>query len=424
MKSNSIKTVLDNGVRIITEALPVRTVSVGFWVDVGSRDENSLNNGCAHFVEHMLFKGTTSRSPVQIAMELDGLGGASNAFTSKENTCLYATVLDSQLAPLISIYSDLFLHSLFAQDEVVRESSVILQEIDMIEDTPEDQVHDLFAGIIWKGHPLSNTVLGNPDVVSSMTSARLQDFVGRFYSPENIIIAAAGGGLEHNAFVDLVAEQFSLLPSRRVSQKKDRNHSVRKRPEHLPYQRQIVTRPFEQVHITIGTYGLAAGSPERYALLLLNVLLGGNMSSRLFQEVREKRGLAYSICSFSEAQIDSGQIGIYTGVNPQNVQESIGLIEEIVADFARGSVEESDLERAKGFVRSSLYLSAENMDARMMRLAKNEFIFRQQISLSEVELALAKVTTEEVNDLARRLFAQPMSGLILGPVPEKGVVHW
>ncbi len=391
-------------------------------MDAGSRDEDSQNNGCAHFVEHMLFKGTASRSSKQIARELDGLGGASNAFTSKENTCLYATVLDSQLPPLISIYSDLFLHSEFKRDEVLRESSVILQELDMVEDTPEELIHDFFAAIIWSGNPLSNTILGTRDNVASMTPERLQEFVNHFYAPENIIIAAAGG-LEHNHLVDYVAAEFSDLPKRAAS--KDFGDSLKRTgPEFLPEQRKIFTRPFEQAHITLGTYGLPAGSPDRYALLLLNILLGGNMSSRLFQEVREKRGLAYSIGSFSESNVDSGQVGIYTGVNPQKVQESIEVITDIVADFARGILQEKDLERAKGFARANLYLSSENMDARMMRLAKNELIFQQQISLSEIDAALVNVNVEEVNNLAGKLFAKPMSGVILGPVNETDVINW
>jgi predicted Zn-dependent peptidase len=371
----------------------------------------------------MLFKGTPSRGPEQIARELDGLGGASNAFTSKESTCLYATVLDSQLPALISIYSDLFLHSEFNRDEVLRERSVILQELDMVEDTPEDLVHDLFASMIWAGHPLSNTVLGSRENVSSMTPERLRGFVNGFYSPEKIVIAAAGG-LEHDSFVDLLAEKFSTLPQRHPGEISADCRSRRTRPELLAGRREICSRPFEQAHIVLGTYGLPADAPERYALLLLNILLGGNMSSRLFQELREKRGLAYSIGSFTESNIDSGHVGIYTGVNPRNAEESIELIEEIAAGLARGDVLENDLQRAKGYARAGLYLAAENMDSRMMRLAKNEFIFKRQISLAEVDSALARVGVDEVNTLAVELFAEPMSGFILGPISDHGVVNW
>ncbi len=422
MKSRCTKTVLDNGVRIITESLPVRTVSVGIWVDAGSRDEDGRTNGCAHFVEHMLFKGTAKRSAGQIARELDGLGGASNAFTSKETTCLYATVLDSQLAHLVSIYSDLFLHSEFNQDEVSRECSVILQELDMVEDTPEDLIHDIFASQIWAGHPLSNTVLGTRDNVSSMTPRRLQDFVDSFYAPEKIIIAAAGG-VDHDLFVDLLADEFSALPKRGVG-KNTAFTQGRVRPVCHANKREVHTRSFEQVNIALGSYGLPAGAPERYAFLLLNILLGGNMSSRLFQEVREKRGLAYSIGSFYESNIDSGHVCIYTGVNPQKVEESIGIIEKIVADLAKGTVRKKDLDRAKAYARSNLYLGAENMDARMMRLAKNEHIFNRHISMTEVDESLANVHVDEINSVAGKILSGSLSGVILGPITEKDVAGY
>lgn len=418
MSSTTKKTLLDNGIRIVTESLPGRTVSVGIWVDVGSRDENCRTNGTAHFVEHMLFKGTACRNAGQIAQELDGLGGASNAFTSKDSTCLYATVLDSQLPQLMDIYADLFLHSQFNDDEVERERSVILQEIDSVEDAPDDLIHELFSKLIWEGSPLSQTVLGQRQIVAAISSENLKEFIAELYLPKKIIIAAAGH-VDHDNFVTMIEKQFSSLGDYRFA-KNEGNQNPREVPLAKPPKRQNYIKPLEQEHMVLGTYGLAARSSHLYALSLLNVVLGGNMSSRLFQEVRERRGLAYSVFSFIESNLDCGDISIYTGVNPKTSRKTLAIIEKIVDTLGNGTITAEELLRAKGYARASLYLGAENMDSRMLRLVRNEHIFNRPISFAEVDADIAKVSLLEVNSLAEQLFTRPLSGVFLGPLQEIG----
>lgn len=415
------KTVLDNGLRIVTERLPhSRLVSVGVWVDVGSRDEHDLNNGCAHFVEHMFFKGTQSRTAQQIARELDVLGGAANAFTSRENTCYYATVLDSHLAQLVPLLADLFLNSLFSQDDIDRERQVILQEISMVEDTPDDQIHDLFASLLWGRHPLGNTVLGGRGVVSAMDSKKLTDYVKQYYTPNRILISAAGN-VDHDEFVGLWKDLNSIPGP--PDPENGKGVERRKPVEVLP-QRQVYGKPLEQVHIILGTYGLPSPAAERYAYLLLNVLLGGNMSSRLFQEVREKRGLVYSIYSYISSYVDSGYISIYLGVDKESLNEALSLAVQEVQKLLAEPVGSEELENVKEFVKAGLYLSADNMEAIMMRIARNELTFGRYISLDEVVSEIDRVDPSQVGRLAGRLFQdRDLTMAALGPL-DSDEIDW
>jgi len=408
---NYRKTVLNNGIRIITETIPGRTVSLGIWINTGSRNENSQSNGCSHFVEHMLFKGTPTRTSRQISRQLDALGGASNAFTSREHTCLYATVLDSQLPTLTSICSDLFLNSTFDAKELDRERLVILQEIDMVEDTPEDLIHDLFNSLFWGEHPLGLTVLGSKEVVGGMTSTRLMEYMSQHYTPDRIVVAAAGN-LDHEQFVDMVGEHFSVLSPQESSP------GPKAAPELKPPSSKIFQRDLEQAHVIMGTYGLPLTSEQRYSLTLLNILLGGNMSSQLFQEIREKRGLAYSVYSFGDCLSDTGQLGIYAGVNPDNVKPTIELIQSIVRQLAEAGVSSDELERAKGYARAAMYLSAESMDSRMLRLARNEYGFGRFLPFAEAEEGIAQVSLDDMKGLAHTLFNDQMSMVVLGPISE------
>lgn len=409
------KTVLPNGVRIVSEQMThVRSVSLGFWADVGARDEDAGNNGSAHFVEHMFFKGTKTRSAQQIAMELDVLGGMSNAFTSRENTVVYAKVLDSQLAVLVSLLGDLFLGSVFPEEEVARESQVILQEISMVEDTPDDFIHDLFGTTFWGGHPLGNPVLGSREVVAAMDSKKIIDYIDRAYAPERILIAASGK-VDHDALVDLLAPAFSSLPSRQGPQPR--------RPPSYPDPRQVVfAKDLEQVHLVLGMRGLSVSSADRYKLLLLNTILGGNMSSRLFQEIREKNGLAYSIYSFASSYLDSGYLGIYLGVDPQTTNEALGLLGQELAKMGTSPVSDGELGNAKEYAKGGLFLSTDNVEARMMRLAQNEMYFGRDIPLDEVAAGVDAVTQEEVHELAARLLnGTGVTAVALGPVTESDI---
>ena len=406
------KTHLENGVRIVTEKIPyVRTVSVGIWVDVGSRDEHEEDNGSAHFVEHMLFKGTKKRSARRIAMELDVLGGMSNAFTSRELTCFYATIIDSNLHRLVDLFIDMFLDSRFDPEEVTREQQVILQEISMVDDTPDDLIHDLFSSELWGDHSLGRTVLGTRGVVGSMDSARLREFIGRLYTPERILIAAAGN-VDHDHFVRMWEERFGKLS--RISGEKD----IRTKPAERPPSHTLVKRPLEQVHTILGTYGLPIDSEERYKLILLNIILGGNMSSRLFQEVREKRGLAYSIYSYLDSYIDAGCLAIYMGVGPAFFHEATNLVVSEVERLTAEAVSEKELANAKDYAKGGLLLASENMEARMTRIARNEVCFGRYFSFDEVADDIDRVTSQEVTELAGKIFSRKLTRAVLGPVSE------
>ena len=410
------KTVLPNGIRIITEALPhSKVVSVGVWIDVGSRDEHDLNSGSAHFVEHMLFKGTGKRSAQEIARELDVLGGSANAFTTRENTCLHATVMDSNLPILVELFTDLLADSLFADDEIERERQVILQEIHMVEDMPDDHIHDLFAALLWGMHPLGKTILGSHEIVAAMDSRKLREYVQKYYTTDKIVVAAAGN-VAHDAFVALWQKAFD-----KFGQASD-SALARKEPVRLPSNRKIYAKPLEQAHILLGAYGLPVIDADRFGYLLLNVLLGGNMSSRLFQEIREKRGLAYSIYSYISSYCDSGYLAIYLGVDRESVTESLALIAEEISILQNTSVSGTELANAKDFVKSSLFLSMENMEAIMTRIARNELSFGKYIPLAEVISSIDRVTGEDILRLSRKVFGrQELTLAGLGPFEKTGI---
>ncbi len=400
---------------MVSEYIPhARTACVGIWVDVGARDEHDLTSGCSHFVEHMLFKGTQGRSASQIAMELDVLGGMSNAFTSKDATCYYGMVLDSQLPRFVELLSDIFLHSVFDEEEIERERHVILQEISMVEDTPEEHVHELFEGLLWGRHPLGNTILGPTEVISRMDRVKLLDHIKTFYTPDRIVFAAAGN-VQHEVFCDLIAENFSSLASQEFSNRK------RKEPQEQQAVRRIFTKQLEQVHVTMGTYGMSVVADERYSLMLLNILLGGNMSSRLFQEIREKRGLAYSVHSYLDAYVDSGYVGMYIGVNPENLNKSIAVIRNELERFTAEPVSDKELANAKEYARTGLFLAADNLEMRMTRIARNELYFGRNVEFDEVVEGLTAVTSSDLCELAQRIFSKEMTTAVLGPVSDRDI---
>ncbi|MFN2368686.1 MAG: M16 family metallopeptidase [Desulfurivibrionaceae bacterium] len=406
------KTVLDNSLRIMTERLPSRLVSLGIWVEVGSRDEDDRNNGSAHFAEHMFFKGTRLRSAQQIAKELDMLGGMSNAFTSSEYTCYYLTVIDDRLTEAVELLADLFLNSTFAPEEIDRERQVILQEIAMVEDTPDDLVHEMFSALYWRGHGLANPVLGRAEVVSALDSSSLTEFVVANYRPERIVITAAGN-VDHRIFTELCRDRFGKMPPAGAPLPERQPP----RPDSFGNKR-IIERPLEQAHTVMGTTGLPADSADRYKHLLLNSILGGNMSSRLFQEIREKRGLAYSVYSYLSNNSDCGYTGIYLGVDPGSWPETLELVHRELAGLRRKGITEEELAGAAEYARGGIYLAAENMEVRMNSLAKNEFTFGRYLSIEELTEAIAGVKCEEVNELAGMIFAEerlPMC--VVGPVP-------
>ena len=410
------KTVLPNGIRVVTESLQhSKVVSVGVWIDVGSRDEHDLNSGSAHFVEHMLFKGTGSRSAQELAREFDVLGGSANAFTTRENTCLHATVLDSNLPKLVELFTDLLGNSLFADEEIERERQVILQEMNMVEDMPDDHIHDLFAGLLWSIHPLGKTILGSHEIVSAMDSNKLREYIQKYYTTDKIVIAAAGK-VDHEDFVSLWQKTF---------EKFDQNGDPaleRNEPALIPANRKIYTKPLEQAHILLGTYGLSVVDADRFGCLLLNVLLGGNMSSRLFQEIREKRGLAYSIYSYIASYSDCGYLAIYLGVDRESVNKSLSLIAREIGALQNSAVSKEELVDVKGFIKSGLFLSMENMEAIMTRIARNEICFGKYIPLEKIVDSIDQVTSDDILRLASRIFGrQELTLAGLGPIEKSGI---
>lgn len=406
------KTTLDNGLRIVTEKLPyVQSVSVGIWVNIGSRDEQEAEAGLSHFIEHMIFKGTQKRSTLQIAKEIDQVGGMANAFTAKEYTCFHARVMSGHMPRILDLLTDIFLNSVFDETNITRERQVILQEIYMTEDTPDEHIHDLFNQNFWPGASLGRSILGSLETVSSLGRQDIQRYQERHYLPDRIVIAAAGD-LEHQAFVDLVGPAFSALP-------KSSNHHVRSAPR-SQNGLSITPKDLEQVHLCLGASFPTALHQERYAAAVFSTLLGGNMSSRLFQEIREKRGLAYSVYSFLSSYMDAGLLGVYAGVGPEHVNETIDLIVAEIRRLCSDPVTEAELAAAKEHLKGSVVLSLESTDNIMTRLAKNEITYTRYISLEEIMRAVEAVTAEDLRRLAETyLHRDSLAMTLLGPVPDR-----
>jgi predicted Zn-dependent peptidase len=403
------KTVLKNGVRIISERLEhLRSVSLAIWVDAGSRDEVKSENGIFHFTEHMIFKGTENRSSLQIAKELDAIGGLSNAFTGKENTCFHARVLGEHFAQLADILSDIFLHSTFDVDDLERERQVILQEISMVEDTPDDHIHVLFNRLFWADHPIGMPVLGNEKTVSAIERETILKYINKFYVPERILVAGAGN-VDHQSMVSYFEPLFSQLEAGNSNPKNDiprSNASV-----------SVQYRDLEQVHICLGGEAPSQTSDRRFACVVLNTILGGNMSSRLFQEIRENRGLAYSVYSFLSSYIDAGLLGVYVATDSQNVNPVLEAIKNEIKKICKGEISKSDLAAAVDHLIGGIYLSSESADNRMLRIAKNEFVFQKYVSYEELVSKLQQVTVDEVVEVASDIFQDGTVSLsTLGPI--------
>ena len=399
------KTVLDNGMRVVTERIShLHSVSMGIWLNVGSRDEQENESGLTHFIEHMLFKGTQKRSALEIAKQLDAVGGMSNAFTSKENTCFHAKVLDTHLPLVVEILSDIFLQSVFDQVEVEREREVILQEINMVEDTPDEYVHILFNQNFWDGNPLGRPIFGNVQTVQSFTREMILGYLNRGYHPDRIVLTAAGN-VDHQEFLELVGPAFSSIERH--------GHSFDRTPPRANSAVDLYPRDIEQIHLCLGTQGTSLLEKERYCCSILNVILGGSMSSRLFQEVRERRGLAYSIYSFVSSHTDAGLMGVYGAVRPGNIKETLELIRQELSRFKREPISATELRAAKEHIKGGIYLAAENTDNRMSRLAKNEIIFNRFVPYEEIEAGLERVTVEDVQALAQQIFKPEVMSLVL-----------
>lgn len=393
----------------------VRSVSMGVWVDVGARDESDAQSGLSHFIEHMIFKGTTRRSAYQIAKEFDAIGGHTNAFTSMENTCYHAKVMDTHLDTMVDILSDIFLNSVFDPEEVERERPVIFQEIGMVEDTPEEYVHLLTGSNFWGDHPLGRSILGSRENILNFSAETIKAFFHRFYHPNQIIISVAGN-VNHDRFVDMVGPAFSSIKNGKPLPKRTTPTPNPKIKTHR--------RKLEQVHVCVATCGLSVTDKDRFAFSLMNTILGGNMSSRLFQEIREKRGLAYSVYSFMMSHVDAGMFGVYSGVSADKVQQTIDLIRDGMDTLCTMPVPAEELQDAKEYTKGNLLLASESVDNQMVRLAQNEFHFGAYIPVDKVVKNIDKVSAEEVQALAQKLFhPQCCSLTVLGPV-KKGSIKF
>ncbi len=408
-ESNIRRTVLANGVRLATERMPhVRSVSVGVWLTRGSRHEPPQHTGIAHFVEHMLFKGTPGRSAEEIAQQVDSIGGQIDAFTSKEYAGYYLKVLDEHLPLAVDILADLICNPLFAEEDIEREKKVILEEIKMVEDTPDDLVHEIFAEGFWSNHPLGRPILGTPASVSALDQKTLREYFADTYVAANFVVVAVGN-LEHWRVQELLERALENSPLKG-------SDAVQGPPVVAPTI-QVRKKDLEQSHIVFGTEALPQHHPDRYAGYALNTTLGGSMSSRLFQNVREKRGLAYSVFSGLSAYQDAGALSIYAGCANDAVAELIDVVVAEIRQMKAGGLDPVELRRAKDHLKGSLMLGLESTSSRMSHLARQEMYRDQTFSLDDMLKAIEKVTAEDVLKLADKFFTNgSLAVTVLGNV--------
>jgi predicted Zn-dependent peptidase len=401
--------VLDNGLRILTERMTqVRSISIGVWLTRGSRHETAERGGIAHFVEHMLFKGTATRSAEDIAQQIDSIGGQLDAFTAKEYASYYIKVLDEHLPLAIDILSDIVRNPAFSPEDLEREKKVVVEEIKMVEDTPDDLVHELFTQGFWENHPLGRPILGTKETVESFNSGLLRSYFSNVYTAKNLIISAVGN-LEHARVRDLVQEKFGSLTE---SGEPARDEAPQVVPRIL-----IRNKELEQSHVCLGVGSYPQNHDDRYASYVLNTLLGGSMSSRLFQNVREKRGLAYAVFSGLSAYRDAGSFTIYAGCSNEAVGQVIDLCVEELKGVKLAPVADAELQRSKDHLKGSLMLSLENTASRMSHLARQEIYFDRQFGLDETLQGIERVTAADVQRVAADLFGNgSLSATVLGNV--------
>ncbi len=390
------QTVLDNGLTIISERMDhVRSASVGIWVRSGSRHESAPLNGISHFIEHTLFKGTRNRTSREIAVESDAIGGHVDAFTSREVAAYYVKVLDEHLARGFDLLADLVTAPLFADDELDRERNVVMEEIKMVGDTPDDLVHEVFVANFWPDHPLGRSILGTNETLATFNHDRVVEYFSNMYTPRNLVVAGAGN-LEHERFVDMVGGHLSSLKDRPLNL----SASV---PSHAS-RRIVLDKDLEQAHLVIGTRCPSMTSADRYSVHVLNVILGGGMSSRLFQTIREEHGLAYAVYSGVNAYTDAGYLSVYAATSPDQVGDVIKLSVEEFNRFKSEPVSEAELQRAKDQFKVSIMLSLESTSARMSNLARQEIFFGRQFTLDEILDRINQVSRSDVRRVAGEIF--------------------
>jgi predicted Zn-dependent peptidase len=406
------RTVLPGGLRVITEQVPgVRSASVGIWVGVGSRDEKPAVAGAAHYLEHLLFKGTAKRTAVAIAEEIDAVGGELNAFTAKEHTCYYAHVLDEDLPLAMDLVCDVVFDALLAESDMETERGVVLEEIAMRDDDPEDLLHDAFCAALLGDHPLGRPVLGTEQSIAAMSRTALNGFYRRRYTLPSMVLAAAGN-ISHADVLRLARKYLRNRLNGNGSPVAPRSGRAR-----IPLSAKLVVHPddTEQAHMMLGVRAPHRHDERRWVLGVLNTVLGGGMSSRLFQEVRERRGLAYQVYSSVASYADTGHLSIYTGCQPDHLGEVARVVHEVVSDVARNGVSPVEVARAQGQLRGSLVLGLEDTSSRMSRIGKAELSYGTYLTIQETLDKIHAVTADEVAALAGDLLARPVAAAVVGP---------
>ena len=409
------KTVLPSGLRIVTEEVnTVRSAAVGIWINIGSRDEGSATAGASHFLEHLLFKGTKSRSALDISSAIEAVGGEMNAFTSKEYTCFYARVIDSDLALAIDVLGDLITSSVVDAADVKAEANVVLEEIAMRDDDPSDLIHDLFLETYYGNSQLGRPILGTTKSIKSMSRNTVYNYYKKKYLPQDIVVAVAGN-VKHK---DVVRKVEAALSRDNFLDRPKTDFRLRtSSPAKISGRNKvgIIDRKTEQAHLLFGVDGVSRNDDRRFALSILASALGGGMSSRLFQEIREKRGLAYSVYSYIQQFAGSGSLSFYAGCQPQKAEEVISIIRDITNEVANNGITNEEIIRAKGAVRGALVLSQEDSGSRMNRIGKSELVYGEIMSFDEILKRVSSVTHDEIREIASELLTVSPTLAVVGP---------
>lgn len=391
------KTILDNGLKIVTEHVEsVKSVAVGIWAKTGSRNESEEQSGVTHFLEHMLFKGTESKSSYDIAMSMESVGGYLNAFTSSEYTCYFSRCLNTELDRALDVLSDMVLHPSFPEEEIQKEKNVVIEEMKMYRDSPRDYLLEEFSAHLFEGHPLGRSTLGHEETVSAFSREDLYQYMADRYQPSNLLVSVAGN-VDHDQVVELVSEVFADIESRPL---KNMDQTL------SPYEVKSIrlTKPIEQTHLIMGRRGLHYDHDDKYQLLLANTVLGGGMSSRLHQNVREQYGYCYTITSFNQSYQDTGMYGIYVGTDEDYVDHVRALIQKELDKLKEKPISDKELSEAKSQLKGKLLLSLESMSSRMRRLAKSEIYFNRYVTLDELIENIDGVQPDQVQHFAQNFF--------------------
>ncbi|CAN2240623.1 M16 family metallopeptidase [Candidatus Planktophila dulcis] len=408
------RSVHSSGLRIVTEEVPsVRSAAVGIWVNVGSRDEAPATAGASHFLEHLLFKGTTSRTALDISSSIESVGGEMNAFTSKEYTCFYARVIDTDLPMAIEVVSDLIASSIVTALDVDAERKVVLEEIAMRDDDPSDLIHDLFSDTYYGDTQIGRPILGTVNSIKGMSRNTVFNYYKKKYLPQDLVVAVAGN-IKHKRVVAMVEQALSrdnfldvmaapvIRPN--IPIKNTKQQSVG-----------LMYKKSEQAHMFYGMEGVARADDRRFAMGVLSAALGGGMSSRLFQEIREKRGLAYSVYAYAQQFAGSGVLGFYAGCNPTKAIEVVEIIRSVLSDVADNGMTHEEIERAKGAVRGSLVLSQEDTGSRMSRIGKNEIVYGQVMDFDDILKAISRVSAQDIHEIASEFLVKTPTLALVGP---------